>query len=66
MAAGLFRRAQQDLDVHLVVGTVDARRVVDGVGVARALPARAYSTRLLGQPQVRALADHLGAAPRAR
>jgi hypothetical protein len=57
--------AQEDLDVDLVVGGVDAGRVVDEVGVD-APPARANSIRpALGQAEVAALADHLGPQVRA-
>ena len=39
------RLAQQDLDVHLVVGAVDAGRVVDGVGVHPTARERVLDTR---------------------
>ena len=53
---------EQDLDVDLVVGAVDAGRVVDRVGVDA--PARAARTRSRPrwvQPEVAALADDLAA-----
>ena len=51
---------QQDLDVDLVVGGVDAGRVVDEVGVHQAAAERVLDPGLLGQAEVAALADHLG------
>ena len=51
-------RVEQDLDVDLVVGAVDAGRVVDGVHVDPAAPS-AYSTRPRWvKPRLPALAHH--------
>ena len=55
--AGIDHRAEQDLDVDLVVGAVDARRVVDEVGVDPA-PLGEDDPRALGQAEIAALADH--------
>ena len=49
-------RAEQDLDVDLVVGAVDAGRVVDEVGVDPARP-RERDPRALGQAEIAALGD---------
>ncbi len=52
---------QQDLDVHLVVGTVDAGRIIDGVGVeTHALFCR-FDAPALGHAQVGAFTHDLGA-----
>ena len=59
--AGLLDLAEQDLDVDLVVGAVDAGRVVDGIGVAAPAGQAVGDAALLGQAQVGALADDLGA-----
>ena len=53
------RVAQQDLDVHLVVGAVDAGGVVDGVGVDPSAGERVLDPRALGEPEVAALGDDL-------
>ncbi len=50
---------QQDLDVHLVVGGVHARAVVDGIGVDLAAVPGELDPAELGQTQVAALADDL-------
>ena len=55
--AALHQRVQQDLDVDLVVGAVDARGVVDGVGVDPPARPRVLDAAALGEPQVAALAD---------
>ncbi len=52
---------EQDLDVHLVVGGVHARAVVDGVGVDLAAVPRELDPAELGQTEVAALADDLDA-----
>ena len=48
-----------DLDVHLVVRGVDARRVVDGVGLDAATLHGELDASGLGEPQVGAFAHHL-------
>jgi hypothetical protein len=48
---------EHDLDVDLVVAAVDARRVVDGVGVQVHPAAGGLDAAALGQPEVAALAD---------
>ncbi|GAA3504033.1 hypothetical protein GCM10019016_111460 [Streptomyces prasinosporus] len=53
----LDQAVEQDLDVHLVVGGVHARAVVDGVGVDPAAVQRELDPAELGQAQVAALAD---------
>ena len=55
--AGAHRAVEQDLDVHLVVGGVDARAVVDRVGVDAAAGERVLDPAVLGEPEVAALAD---------
>ena len=52
---------EQDLDVDLVVGGVDAGGVVDGVGVDAAAGERELDARALGESEVRAFADHADA-----
>ena len=52
---------EQDLDVHLVVGAVDAGRVVDGVGVDLPTAQRVLDPAALGEPEVAALADDAAA-----
>jgi hypothetical protein len=59
--AALDRRTQQDLDVDLVVGGVDAGGVVDEVGVEQHAVLRGFDAALLGHAQVAALAHHLAA-----
>ena len=49
---------EQDLDVHLVVGGVDTRGVVDGVGVDAHPVARGLDAAELGAPEVAALPHH--------
>ena len=51
-------RAEQDLDVDLVVAAVDAGGVVDGVGVDEPAVQRVLDAAALGQAEVAALADH--------
>src|SRR3546814_11989985 len=58
--AGLHCVAEQDLDVDLVVGAVDAGGVVDEVGVAASARRAVLDTAELGHAQVCAFADHLG------
>ena len=48
---------ERDLDVDLVVGGVDARGVVDGVGVHPPAGQRVLDPAALGEPEVAALAD---------
>ena len=55
------RRAEQDLDVHLVVAAVNARRVIDRVGVDQAARQRIFNATALGEAQVATLAHHLAA-----
>ncbi len=50
-------RVEQDLDVHLVVGAVDAGRVVDRVGVDPAAAERVLDAAALREAEVAALAD---------
>ncbi len=59
------RRHQRDLDVDLDVGGVHAGRVVDGVGVEPHPAARRLDAPALGDAEIGALADHLGANVRA-
>ena len=56
---------QQDLDVHLVVGGVDAGAVVDRVGVDPPAGPGVLDPAQLGEAEVAALADHLGPQVRA-
>ena len=58
MSPWLDHRAEQDLDVDLVVGAVDAGRVVDEVGVDPAALLGEDDARALGQAEIAALADH--------
>ena len=58
--------AEQDLDVDLVVGAVDAGRVVDGVGVDPDAVQRGLDPAELGQAEVAALADDPAAQRRRR
>ena len=50
-------RVEQDLDVDLVVGAVDAAGVVDRVGVDAAAAERELDPPALGEAEVAALAD---------
>ncbi len=59
--AVLDRRRKQDLDVDFVVGAVDARRIVDGVGVEAPAGEREGDARGLRQAEIGALADDLHA-----
>src|SRR6185312_1526629 len=52
-------RIQQDLDVDLDVRGVDARGVVDEVGVEATAGASVLDAAALGQSEVAAFADHL-------
>ena len=56
--AGTGRSVKQDLDVHLVVGGVDAGRVVDRVGVDAAARERELDAGALGEAEVATFADH--------
>ncbi len=58
---GGHRRREQDLEVDLVVGHVDAARVVDRVGVDPTARERVLDPRALRQPEVPTLPDHLAA-----
>ena len=58
--------AGQDLDVHLVVGGVDAGRIVDGVGVDPPAGQRVFDAPGLGEAEIGAFADHAGSADRGR
>ena len=53
--------AEENLDVHLVVGAVHTTGVVDEVGVAGAAVETVLDTPQLGHAEVAALAHHLGA-----
>jgi len=57
--AGALQHAGEDLDVHLVVGGVDARGIVDRVGVDPTAGERVFDTPGLRQAEVRALAHDL-------
>ena len=59
--ARLDREPEQDLQVDLVVGAVDAGRVVDRVGVDAAAAQRVLDAAALGEAEVAALADDLRA-----
>ena len=59
--AGRLDGAGEDLDVDLVVRAVDARRIVDGVGVDATAVAGEGDAARLGEAEVRALADDLDA-----
>ena len=52
---------QRDLDVDLDVGRIDAARIVDGVGIAGAALQPELDAGALGDAEIGALADHLGA-----
>ena len=54
------QRVDQNLDVHLVVGAVDARGVVQRVGVDPAAGQVIFDPPQRGQPEVATLTDHLG------
>ena len=51
-------RREKDLDVHLVVAAIDARGVVDGIGVDESTGQRVFDAPALGEPQVAALGHH--------
>ncbi len=53
--------AEQDFDVHFVVGAIDTSRVVDKVRIDTPAAARIFNTRQLRNAEVCALAHHLGA-----
>ena len=55
------RGGQRDLDVDLDVGGIDAAGIVDGVGIAGAAEQAELDARALGDAEIGALADHLGA-----
>ena len=58
--------AQQDLDVDLDVGGIDAGRIVDGVGVEPDAAQGRLDAAALGHAEIGALADHLAAQILAR
>ena len=60
-APGMFGQSGQNLDVHLVVGGIDAGGVVDGVGVDAAASASVGNSAGLGDPQIGAFAHHAAA-----
>jgi len=60
LAAG-DRLACRDLDVDLVVGGVDAGRVVERVGVDLASAEGCLDAAALGEAEIGTLADHAGA-----
>ena len=59
--AAVDHRVEQDLDVHLVVGAVDAAGIVDKVGIAAATGEAVLDPRQLRDSEVTALAYHLAA-----
>ena len=59
--AGGDGTVEQDLDVDLVVGAVDAGRVVDGVGVDQPAGERVLDAAALGEAEVAALDDDTAA-----
>ena len=59
-SAGFDRQAEEDLEVHLLVGGVDAGRVVDGVHVDPTAAPGVLDAGPLGERQVRALGDDPG------
>ena len=60
-AAVAQRDAQRDLDIDLHVGSVDAGRIVDGVGVEPDAAQRRLDAAALGHAEIGAFADHLAA-----
>ncbi len=56
-----WRPTEQDLQIDLVVGGVDAGRIVDRIGVDAPAGAGIFDAPLLGDAQIGAFADHLGA-----
>ena len=55
---GQNRRTEQDLDVDFVVGGIDARRVVDEIGVQQDAVLGRFDAAALGHAQIAALAHH--------
>ena len=58
---GPARGGEGDLDIHLVIRTIDARRIVDEVGIDPPVVQSEFDPRGLRDAEVRALADHLHA-----
>ncbi len=58
--------AQRDLDVHFDVGSIDARRIVDRIGIQPHARACGLDPPALGHAEIGALADHLAAKLRCR
>ena len=54
----MHERAQEQFDVDLVVGAVDAGRVVDGIGIDLDAAQCSFDTSQLSHTEVAALADH--------
>ena len=59
--ARAFGGGQRDLDVDLIVRTIDARRIVDEVGVRTSAAMRELDPSRLRDSEIGALADDLGA-----
>ena len=59
--AAAHRAGKQDLEIDLMVGGVDAGRIVDGVGVDAPALKGIFDAAELGGAEVGALAHHLGA-----
>ena len=55
--SGGDRTVDQDLDIDLVVGGVDAGRIVDRIGVDAAAAERVFDAAALGDAEIGALAD---------
>ena len=51
---------KQDLDIDLVIGTIDARRVIDRIGVDQAASERVFDTATLGDPKITTFANSPG------
>src|SRR3546814_3375447 len=60
---GLLDIPEQNLDVDLVVGAVDAGGVVDEVGVAASAGRAVFDAAELRHAEIGTLADHLRAQP---
>ncbi len=59
-SAAALCRCEQNLDIHLDVGRVDARRVVDEVGVEPSARLRELHSTTLRAAQIAAFADDFG------
>lgn len=60
-ATAIDRGGEGDLDIDLDVGGIHAGRVVDGVGIATSTRQRIGDAALLGDAEIGAFADDLGA-----